>query len=166
MSTRWYEKFARVAKSSVSQFGEPSSFEDLPPTPFLTLASSVFLIFNDFFPTHSFQFWPHLLFYLIHNRAGASSEHRGQQRWEGCLGRRIHKWQQNEGLLLGKARGQKDEGTCRSGGMRGSEQTTRYSHLEIADVGNALHRMPRGILVFRPHKAEQFPLVLGCLLTG
>lgn len=125
MSTRWYEKFARVAKSSVSQFGEPSSFEDLPPTPFLTLASSVFLIFNDFFPTHSFQLWPHLLFYLIHNRAGASSEHRGQQRREGCLGRRIHKLQQF--FLLGKASEQKDKGTFGSGGMRGSEQTTRCS---------------------------------------
>lgn len=62
-----------------------------PATPFLTLASSIFLIFNDSFPIHSFQLWPHLFLYLIRNRAGASSEHRGPQRWETRLGRRVHK---------------------------------------------------------------------------
>lgn len=34
------------------------------------------------------------------------------------------------------------------------------------DTDNAPHRIPRGILVFGPHKAEQFPLVVGHLIAG
>lgn len=62
------------------------------------------------------------------------------------------------------------QGTFGSGGMRRLRaDNTSQSGMpprNSRDIDNAHHRMPRGTLVFRPHKAEQFPLVAGCLLAG
>ena len=97
MNTRLYEKFARVAVSSVSQFGEPASFEDLPPTPFLTLASSIFLIFNDSFPTHSFQLRPHPFLYLVRIGQGLPQSTEGRRDEKPVWGGESTSRQQYEG---------------------------------------------------------------------
>ena len=47
-------------------------------------------------------------------RAGASSEHRGPQRWEACLGRRVHK----QAAVWGERPVDRGQGTFGSGGMR------------------------------------------------
>ena len=76
--------------------------------------------------------------------------------------------QQYEGLLLGKAgRDRRDDGSFGSGGMMRLRIGNSSQSEELAEKSDHVHyRIPRDILVFRPHKAEQFLWVVGHLIAG
>ena len=68
-----------------------------PPTPFLPLASSIFLIFNDSFPTHSFQLRPHPFLYLIRIGQGLPQSTEGRRDEKPVWGGESTSGQQYEG---------------------------------------------------------------------